>query len=1044
MILRNLLLMLAAVTLTACGGGDSQTYNTDSWQRIEVYYSYPYDGQHAVSPRSPVVLRFSQPVSVDASNFSLYQCAAGASRCDGDSKVASVALNAPQTVDGGRGVVLSVQHGPLQTGTTYSLVLNHMETPQGSPAFPAGSLAFRTRLADAGPASRQQLAPRLQVETVTPDGEARPFMDFSTVDVRFNQRLDRDSVRYGDTDKGASVELESSGETVPAILLVQGTALVVDPKADLTPGQRYTLKLAPSIQGVAGAALQGGLQKSWTAQDSTPRSTLVQRAAPADDCMSPSSASTSMLTGQAINCVPVIAKLLGNTTVSRQSGDVYAQLAFAPHYPQVTPLRIPKGSLLKGDPLAVMIGGQVDAGFDSGAVTVTFLSDATGYLIPNPYSSSDSAPKQLRLTMDVAFNTRDPRANGAFNQNLLQVELVGTATTDTRKGSLVVDAIGVVEPRVLGSETAYGVLSFHMESYPDQNSAPPQPQDLTGPTLQAWQPGQYVDKQRPGDPIMLNFSEPLAADSVMPGKTLTLTSAGVAVPFHWYLDGVSVVMKPQTPLAYGADYQVQFTDGLTDLAGNPAQPQTLDFTMPSYSADAPRAPVVLTAYPGFPCIAVEGNLAQDDAGRCEGGKSSDDHLPLPHLPANRPIVVSFSQVMDPASINADTFVVEPVDSSGSVTGSAVAGDLQVSGRKVTFTPAQPWTPGALYRYTLRSVPDSPACGSDAICSGQATPLPLQTRLLAQTPDAAPSATQGGPDLPIYFRAAAASANVLQQLRNLPTADVNANFLIDAGEDRVSGNPQAVRNSARAIANPDNNPDADGTAAKGSGVKDANVGCAVGSSCPDQKYIYLSGNLNVDIAGFVPADQIDQGDDSIPAQVKQQGGVLVYIYPTRLVTSNLVVYTQLPDLLTPIANAPPASTGPQLMRIRYRCDAAKGNCTAPDYGRVKGWIVNGDNGPQFLTKLDLYLDSPKLSPKVYTLGIETTLTHNQHSYPLSLSLAGDVSFLDDGRLQIEQISQNPLDINVVLGNLPLGLTGTVYVSIPPGDTFLNYLSEPIKP
>ena len=123
---------------------------------------------------------------------------------------------------------------------------------------------------------------------------------------------------------------------------------------------------------------------------------------------------------------------------------------------RMRPLRVPKGSLLKGDPLDVRIGGEVPAGFDSGEVTVTFLGDANGYLLPNPYTDDPSAPKQLRLTMDVAFDTEVQRANGAFNQTLLQVELVGYAIADTQQGSLIVDAVGVVEPEVLGTETNWG------------------------------------------------------------------------------------------------------------------------------------------------------------------------------------------------------------------------------------------------------------------------------------------------------------------------------------------------------------------------------------------------------------------------------------------------------------------------------------------------------------------------------------------------------------------------------------------------------------
>ena len=101
-------------------------------------------------------------------------------------------------------------------------------------------------------------------------------------------------------------------------------------------------------------------------------------------------------------------------------------------------------------------------------------------------------------------------------------------------------------------------------------------------------------------------------------------------------------------------------------------------------------------------------------------------------------------------------------------------------------------------------------------------------------------------------------------------------------------------------------------------------------------------------------------------------------------------------------------------------------------------------PRFLTELDLYLDAPKLAPEVVILGITSELTHNLHSYPLNLQLAGDVTFLDDGRLQIEQISQNKLALGVDLGGVPLGLAAGIYVAIPAGDTFLNYISTPIKP
>jgi len=1020
--MRKLIVLTGTAILAACGGGsgDEQTVSFDNWQETEVVYSYPFDGQAEVSPNAPVVVRFSDPVEVDASNFTL-------TGPDG-----TVTLTV-QSADEGRSAVLMPDQA-LAVKSEYALTLNNIRTDSGDAAIPDGSVDFTTRAALEGkPRALRQLSDSFEVASVSPDGDDLPFLDFSSVNLVMTQPLDRQTVVYGDT-----VTLTQNGQTVPAQLRVDGRQISIDPDDVLEPGSEVTLELTNGVQNQYGDAF-AGFTRTFSPRDTKPRETLVQEAAPADPVLGclDDGVQTSPITGDPINCVPLIAKLLGDNTVSKQQGNVFAELGFAPRFPDKTPLRVPKGSLLKGDPLDVRIGGEVPAGFDSGEVTVTFLGDANGYLLPNPYSDDPSAPKQLRLTMDVAFDTENQQANGAFNQTLLQVELVGYAIADTAKGSLIVDAVGVVEPEVLGTETAYGVLSFHMESYPDQQNAPEMEVDMTSPELAAWQPGEHANKQRPGDPIILNFSEPLDPTSVIEGDTLRVTADGNPVDFEYYLDGVSVVIQPQPSLQHNTDYQVQFTDGITDIAGNPALGETLSFSLPAYIGSDAQAPLALTAYPGFPCIPTGFNLANNDAGRCQGGKSGDDHLPLARQPANRPIIVTFSQAMDPASINASTFQVQQVDAAGNPAGD-VDGEITVSGRSVKFIPDQPWQEGTLYRYVLNSVANNPACGSNAICDTRG--LPLQTNLLAQNPDDAPAPTEGGPDLPIFFRGVAATNDVLQQLRNLPTSDVNANFLHESAETVPSGTESAKKNSARIVRDPASNPENDGTAGSGA-VTDANVGCDVGETCPDAKYSYLSGNLNVEVIGFKTPQEVAQYTDqaSIPQTVKDNGGVLVYILPTRIVVSNATVFAD-----PAIGSAPPSPTGPQLMRIRYTCDATASNCTAPDYGRVKGWIVEGQDGPRFLTELDLYLDAPKLAPVVRILGIPSELTHNLHSYPLNLQLAGDVTFLDDGRLQIEQISQNKLALGVELGGVPLGLPAGIYVAIPAGDTFLNYLSTPIKP
>ncbi|HCE41379.1 MAG TPA: hypothetical protein DEV80_15115, partial [Alcanivorax sp.] len=140
--------------------------------------------------------------------------------------------------------------------------------------------------------------------------------------------------------------------------------------------------------------------------------TEVPAADPALGCLD-DGVRTSPLTGDPINCVPVRGTILADQTASKQTGNVFGELAFQPNFPTVTPLRVKRGSRLVGDALEVIIGGQVPVGFNSGDVTVEMITDATGYLYPNPLSNRDSADRALRLFMDVATTTADARANGA-------------------------------------------------------------------------------------------------------------------------------------------------------------------------------------------------------------------------------------------------------------------------------------------------------------------------------------------------------------------------------------------------------------------------------------------------------------------------------------------------------------------------------------------------------------------------------------------------------------------------------------------------------
>src|SRR5699024_12503123 len=102
------------------------------------------------------------------------------------------------------------------------------------------------------------------------------------------------------------------------------------------------------------------------------------------------------------------------------------------------------------------------------------------------------------------------------------------ATLDGK--NLEIDALGIVEPEVLGTEVAFGLLSFQMKSY----SADEQAQRLDKvttepikPELQSIYPlvesGAEAEAMQASDAITFNFSAPIDPDSVELGHSVEIT-----------------------------------------------------------------------------------------------------------------------------------------------------------------------------------------------------------------------------------------------------------------------------------------------------------------------------------------------------------------------------------------------------------------------------------------------------------------------------------------------------------------------------------------
>lgn len=1045
---QGLYMMLAALMITGCGGDDQSVIPPEP--DAELFYAYPYAGQTGVSTYTDVVLRVSAPVThADALGQSV-ELQSG----EGTTVPATVRL-AENT--NARSIVLTPDE-QLEPDTEYRVVVDGVDTVNGTLEVADGGFNFVTKPAARGPSNIRSTADTFQLERQIPAGKSLPIMDFSAFRFQFTQPVDEQSIQYGST---ISIQAPD-GSTVKANVATRGRLVTVDPIQDLNAGDTYTLELSADLKSAFGKALQAPFNGAFTRE-------LVPRESAPTERMAlkvPKGSKKSPLTGDQVNLVPVRANLIN--TESLQGGDLAAELAFIPNYPEVSPLRVPAGTILTGDALSINVAGEVPVGFDSGDLRVELINDATGYLIPNPYSDSPDAPRMLRLFMDLGVATGNPIANAEFTQDVLHLEVVGKAIV--KDGVLTGDGLTVVETSVLGEvDRAKGSLSFHMQGYQDQNNAPRPLQDTAAPFVKSWMPGKdHVGKQRPGDPIVVNFNQPLASHNLR--ESITVVADGTEVDdVEIEQEGAAVVIR--TDLDYGVQYDIQLSSELQDLAGNRLPARTLSFTMPepvTPAAGDVSSPFVTNTYPGFPCPKKGQSLADGHVGYCAGGKSSDDRLPIPELPADRAIRVHFSHPVDKESFSGGSgFTVEK--RAGPDSWTPVGGEISFREQEVRFMPDQPWEQGSFYRYTLKSNGDSQAsnCDPSSMVCGE-NGLPLKTRRLAQDPANAPATNGGGPPLRNVFRAVAPKTDsVFVHLDLRDTADRNANAVDEpaepnAADDTGARNAPWHKNSIKTLAH-------DTTGA----ISEANMGCKVGADCPENKFAYVNGGLNVEIHGYLTPEQARQRRDNgelkkpLPPEVQDHGGVLFYQYPLMMQGSNLVTYTQ--TGLEPLAGAKPADTGPMLMRVRYQCDAranptpppesqrnakALPQCEDGDQGLVESWIVNNEDdpavdGPEVITVANnTYLDTPELEPEITVLNVGLlTVEHNAHSLGLSPDLQGALDFQDDGRMEIAQISQKDVSVELelkipglssIISELPA--VGTVELRIPKDGLYLNFLSQ----
>lgn len=1016
----NFRLVFTAILIVVLAGcqEQKQTVTLVTPGSDQLIYSYPTHEQNQVPVTAPVLLHFSTPVTNESPGQAIvFERLQGGESFNVDFSVHSLS--------NGQTLLLKPEE-KLLPGQRFRIRAEGLVSGQRAIDFPAGGIQFASAARTQGPLSEQlginAAGPRepheFRVLEVLPSGDPFPITDFASLRLRFSEPLKTDTLSYGE-----SLTLtDSQGALIPAELYVQGHNLTVDPDNNLTPGESYTLSLSSAVSSRLGGQLdQEGFEFSFVARDSETDQLL-----PLEVISDDNGNRLLQLTGDPFNSVQLSSGLLGpdnrtflgRTAPGELANHVFFDLSSVVAYPDITPFQVVKDTQLTGTNVVVEVAGEQPAGLESGEIDVRFLNDATGFLISNPYSTSSSAPRNMLIFADLSLTTGDSRANGALSQSLLNVPLVGTVSLDD--GVITINVAAVIAPEILALEQASGLVSIRLKGY-ESPADGPSPADFPNndaPFVRASATGENVKALRPGDPLRLFFNEPVSDKSAREGITLveidTQSGAEQAVPFELRSNGPVISLYPQSPLRHGQSYRLR-AENVRDLAGNALSvpfTQTFRLAPTEQGTSTSQSPIALTTFPGFPCArpAVDPGENATTQGRCLGGRMADDDRPDDLIPikshaGNRPITVRFSQNMDPQTLVKGTSVtMEKRTDNG--WESFQDWQLEISPREIRLVPLSRWEQDTLYRYSLHSDQENSA---NAIRSEAG--LPLQTRILNQTPRDFTPRDFGGPVLTNHFRGGPVSEEIPTPLRNLPSNDANADLVLnETTEEKVPENDQgqfqAISNSAKIIV----------SNLEGSLVNDARIGCDPnGTDCPQDKFIYLTGMLDVDL-----------GPD--PVATLESRPVPVFVHPSMLYTSGEEVHidSDAGDTVEP--------TGPMAMRLRF---ANNGNGRQD---RIAGLIANNpETGElEISLSLDVYLDAPYL--EIVINGVQ--LDHNIYSLPLdNLALKGPINFLDDGRLQIELSNPDPVDIVVQVEGDPLLNLGSseVTLTIPPEELVLNYVS-----
>jgi len=499
------------------------------------------------------------------------------------------------------------------------------------------------------------------VTSITPANGAVGVSTSTTINVTFSEAIDPATISATNF-----IVRTSSGAAVPGTVTYNAATRVATftPSAPLTSNTAYTVTIVGTVRDVAGNEMGANFVSTFTTGDNV--APTVVSTTPADLATNvPTNVVLSATFSEAMDpsTINAMTFLLRSTlSGAAVSGTVaYNPATFTATFTPSSPLMgattytatITTGARdVAGNPLAASRSWTFITA-DNTAPTVLTVSppnNASGVAITSAVTVTFSEPMNASTINTTTFNLRNT-GTGALVAGTVTYNAAANSATFTPSAPLANGTNYTVTVTTGVTDIGGNPLANQFTS----TFTTAQPADVTRPTVVATTPPTGATGVATNTVVTATFSEPMDPTSIN-SSTVLLTPQGGGAPVAGtvsYNAGTNTAtFTPSAPLANFTTYTLTVTIGVKDVAGNTL---ATNFTSSFTTLLDTIAPTVIATSPASNSTNVSRSVA---------------------------VTVTFSENMDPATINGTTFTLRTTVGGVAVTGTV---SYNVSTRVATFT-----------------------------------------------------------------------------------------------------------------------------------------------------------------------------------------------------------------------------------------------------------------------------------------------------------------------------------------------------------------------